>query len=71
MQPLRREAETNVRSNSWWLERLGEAQSKPETFADEVSIGAALAKVTREEINALAKILLREENTAEMIAAPK
>ncbi len=71
LQPLKREAEINLGSNAWWLDRLRESQSKPEGFTDDVTIGTAYAQVTRAEVEALARTLLREENTAEVIAAPK
>jgi predicted Zn-dependent peptidase len=71
LRPLQREAEIDMRTNTWWLDRLAEAQSKHAEFAAQVGLASAYARVTREDVEALAKTLLRKENTAELIATPK
>lgn len=70
-QPLIRAAEDNAVSNAWWLQVLGEAQSKPQFLAGQGERVQILRAATTEELAALARLLFAPERLCEVRALPQ
>jgi zinc protease len=67
---LKRERETDLRENEWWLRELHDAAWFGDDFSDLTNLDATLARVTSDRVRASAKHFLDERNTVFGVLRP-
>lgn len=69
--PLLRQAETGLHNNAWWLDALADAQTRLTHAAEKIGAVSALARITRDETNALARAVFVKDRQSQIIVLPK
>jgi len=70
-QPIVQTLRNDQATNQWWLNALAEAQSKPQFLSGAAEQLQFYRKITREEVNTLARTLFVNERCCEVRAVPK
>ena len=66
-----REAESELRSNAWWLNTLAEAQSFPAPAEEKTRELAGYQTATPTEIDALARATITADTVSQLIVRSK